>query len=897
MSSTHAFPEIGRLPQPGDNVGIAIRRLPAGLRIAFEHETFALPHAILEGHRFAVCPIQKGEPLLSWGLPFGIATRPIAPGDYVSNPQILDALRLRNLDFPLPDQPNFEDRITPYALQDFEPGKQVTPHPVPATFRGYRRPGNRGVGTRNVIAILGTSSRTAGYVRQLADRLQNLVAQYPNIDGIAAVTHTEGGGIDAPNNRDLLLRTLSGFVVHPNVGAVLAVDYGTEAITNQMLEAFMRQASYPLDGVSHAFLTLDDGFESALSRGEAQIRAWLDAVNATPRTDESLSHLKIALQCGGSDAFSGISGNPLAAWVAREVIRHGGAANLAETDELIGAESYVLQNVRSADVAQRFLEKVEAYKTLAAWHGTTAEGNPSGGNKYRGLYNIVLKSIGAAQKRPPDVRLDDVLDYSAPIPAPGYYFMDSPGNDLESIAGQVASGCNMIFFVTGNGSVTNFPFVPTIKVVTTTERYTLLERDMDVNAGAYLDGVPMDELGQAMFALTQEVASGKPSKGELAGHAQVSIWRTWRQTSTDNLSELHAHPEPESRPIPIRTRTLKTERYFEGIRAKNRTATDRIGLILPTSLCSGQVARMAALRLTQKGLGRDQGISRYVGLAHTEGCGMAGESAERLYTRTMLGYLTHPLVHCALLLEHGCEKTHNDYLRHAMQERGVSPDHYGWASVQLDGGIDHVMDKIEAYFAHRLSANPPVATIQTPLSELRIGLSSCGPVSDAAARTLARLSSQLVGAGATLVVPDNATVLTHVTYRPILGDHPGEATLAHGQTPSKPGYYLMETQTDHWVETLTGLGGAGVEILIACAGEHPLQGHPLIPMLQVAANQNTTKRFADDFDLALDADPEKTTDHLLDLIIAVASRQYTPRATTLGNTDFQFTRGLLGVSM
>src|SRR5690606_32755014 len=190
----------------------------------------------------------------------------------------------------------------------------------------------------------------------------------------------------------------------------------------------------------HRFLSLTGPFQTALETGEAQVRAWLPEVNRTARTPESVAHLKIALQCGGSDAFSGISGNPLAGWVAQEVIRYGGAANLAETDELIGAESYVLQRVRDPATAQKFLATVERFKERVAWHGHSAEGNPSGGNKYRGLYNIVLKSIGAAMKKHPDTRLDAVIDYAEPMTEGGYYFMDSPGNDLESIAGQIASG-------------------------------------------------------------------------------------------------------------------------------------------------------------------------------------------------------------------------------------------------------------------------------------------------------------------------------------------------------------------------------------------------------------------------------------------------------------------------
>ena len=244
--------------------------------------------------------------------------------------------------------------------------------------------------------------------------------------------------------------------------------------------------------------------------------------------------------------------------MARELIRYGGAANLAETDELIGAEPYMMLNVRDADTAATFLTTIERFQERVAWHGHSAAGNPSGGNKYRGLYNIVLKSIGAAMKRQPDVRLDHVIPYSAPMKAPGYYFMDSPGNDLESIAGQVASGCNMIYFVTGNGSITNFPFVPTIKIVTTTRRYELLSRDMDVNAGRYLDGMPMDELGVETLELTRRAASGERTVGEKAGHAQVQLWRDWRQTEAGHVEEISSRPQPVGRALPLRRRSTGT---------------------------------------------------------------------------------------------------------------------------------------------------------------------------------------------------------------------------------------------------------------------------------------------------------------------------------------------------
>jgi altronate dehydratase len=271
-------------------------------------------------------------------------------------------------------------------------------------------------------------------------------------------------------------------MVHPNVGAILVVDYGWEPVNNQRLRNYMQANDYPLGEVLHEFMSIKDGFGPSLLAGESIVKGWLSAVNGDIRTPEPLSELRIALQCGGSDAFSGISGNPLAALVAREIVRAGGMANMAETPELAGAEAYMLQKVSDLKSAERFLSMVERFKETAAQHGATIEANTSGGNKMRGLYNIALKSLGAATKRHPDQSLDFVIEYSEPMRRPGFYFMDSPGLDLESIAGQVASGCNLILFVTGNGSVTNFPFVPTIKIVSTSERFQMLSDEMDVNA-------------------------------------------------------------------------------------------------------------------------------------------------------------------------------------------------------------------------------------------------------------------------------------------------------------------------------------------------------------------------------------------------------------------------------
>ncbi|MCJ7622752.1 MAG: UxaA family hydrolase, partial [Anaerolineaceae bacterium] len=698
MHKVFEFAEIGRLAVPADNVGITTRRLEAGTTVIFDGRKFSLSNTILEGHRFALRPIGAGEALLSWGLPFGLAACDIPAGEYVINADTLGTLQGRNINFELPAAANFSDRISPYVLDEdtFLPAEQVPLYEQRGSFLGYRRPGGRGVGTRNTILLLGVTSHTAGYIHQLKTRLGD-TGNYADIDGFAPVSHTEGG-IDRANNLDALLRTLVGFIVHPNIAAALIVDYASDLLTNAMLRTYMFENHYPLDSVPHHFLSLEGDFEKDLQAGVKIVSDWLGAANTQPRSAEPLSHLKIALQCGGSDAFSGISGNPLASWVAKEVIRHGGAANLAETAELIGAEPYVLQKVKDIDTARQFLDVIREIKERAGWHGVSVEGNVTGGNKYRGLYNIVLKSIGAARKRHPDVRLDHVIKYAQPMSEPGFYFMDSPGNDLEGIAGQVAAGCNLVIFVTGNGSVTNFPFVPTIKIVTTTERYHLLASDMDVNAGLYLEGIPIEELGKQALALTLETASGKYTVGELAGHSQVQVWRNWQQTGEkhpeqpvisqrDGVGNILAGDED----VPVLHRRLSA------IHTPNGYAAEQIGLILPTSLCSAQIARLAAEHLNRAGIGDQSELSRFVALPHTEGCG-ASSNTDHLFVQTMTGYITHPSVRLCLLLEHGCEKTHNDYMRRAVENFGIDPKSLGWASVQLDGGIQKVIRKVEAWF-------------------------------------------------------------------------------------------------------------------------------------------------------------------------------------------------------
>ncbi|MFC5262443.1 UxaA family hydrolase [Kribbella qitaiheensis] len=908
------FDEIGVLPEPGDNVAISSRRLEAGTVIDFDGTAVTLPHTVLEGHRFVARPVAIGEPLLSWHTPFARALRDLDKGDYVCTPTSLAAVSARGVE-GLPQEPSARNEpLDPYEFDEsaLNLGQQVTSIEQPGTFLGYPREQGP-AGTRNHVVLLATSSLSSGFVTELARRFDGA----EGFDGVVPVAHTEGGESGTPNNLHVLLATLAGFALNPNVGAVLIVDTEDELVSGQAIKDFMAEKGYPPIRVPHAFFTRHGGFEADLTAAGRLVEPWLPVVAAQRREEVPLADLWIGLQCGGSDAFSGVSANPLSGAVAREVIRHGGIAVLAETDELIGAEGYVLENVRDLPTARRFLKTVQSFKERVGWHGHTAEGNPSGGNVYRGLYNIVLKSVGAARKLDRDVRLDHVIDYAEPMPGHGFVFMDSPGNDLESVAGQVASGCNLIFFTTGNGSITNFPFVPTIKFVTTTTRYELLHAEMDVDAGRYLTGTPMDDLTGETFDLTVRVASGEPSAGERAGHSQVSIWRNWRQSgpregisiTTDgrtsrSLADLPA--EDRDAPLPglpleVETPTTTGTSSTTGfpvtlLAADGRRAPEQVGLILPTSLCSGQIAlRLAAQAEADRWAG--DAVSRMVALPHTEGCGSSGGASEETFARTMLGYLLHPNTRMALLLEHGCEKTHNDYFRSRLVEAGADPSRFGWASIQADGGLDAVTVRVRDWFG---SFNlPSPEEVRGTVGELTVALEARGTLTSETAEAMALIGREIVGAGGSVVLSSRGALLTDEGFRYAAFGSPAavEPTIAHGQRFAVPGWHVMRMPGTDWMETATGFGAGGVQQVLAHVAGGTLSAQRFVPVVEFSNDPETVAKYGDDLDAVASGNPREQAQVGLEAIADVASRRHVPRAVASGNVGFQITRGLLGTSM
>jgi altronate dehydratase len=266
-------------------------------------------------------------------------------------------------------------------------------------------------------------------------------------------------------------------------------------------------------------------------------------------------------------------------------------------------------------------------------------------------------------------------------------------------------------------------------------------------------------------------------------------------------------------------------------------------------------------------------------------------------------FRTHPLVGPALLLEHGCEKTHNDYIRHELEREGVDLSRFGWASIQLDGGIEAVVEKTSAWFAETIAAAAPTREVLAGLGTLRVGLASLPAsghpaISPELAASMSRLARLIVGAGGTVVIPENASLLGSNDFLNSTVHQPNVApSIDYGERPAAAGLHIMATPTDHWVETLTGLGATGVEIVLVHVADRPVQAHRMIPVLQVASDPAVVAQFGDDLDVALTGEAVEWTAAMLRAILGVAGREFAPKLNARGNIDFQFTRGLLGVSM
>ncbi|AMO22573.1 altronate dehydratase family protein [Ramlibacter solisilvae] len=482
---------------PDDNVLVA--RAPLALGQVLDDFGVKLRAQVPAGHKVAARRIARGEPVYKYNAVIGVAARDIEPGDYVHSHNLALADFERDPGFGLDVRP-----------VDYVPEDQR------ARFQGYVREDGR-VGTRNFIGILSSVNCSATVISRIAAHFTpERLRDFPNVDGVAAFAQTTGCGMSSPSAHfDLLRRTLAGYARHPNLAGVLIVGLGCER--NQVADLVDSQGLERGRLLRTMVMQEVGGTQETIAAGIRAVEEMLPLANAYRRQPVPASHIKVGLECGGSDGFSGITANPALGAAMDILVRHGGTAILSETPEIHGVEYMLTRRAVSPEVGRKLLQRLDWWKEYTRGHNGQFNGVVGPGNQAGGLANIFEKSLGSAMKGG-TTPLQGVYEYAEPIDRSGFVFMDSPGYDPVAVTGQIASGANLICFTTGRGSMFGSKPAPTIKLATNSAMYEKLKGDMDVNCGAILDGeLDVPAMGQRIFEAILRHASGEPTKSESLG--------------------------------------------------------------------------------------------------------------------------------------------------------------------------------------------------------------------------------------------------------------------------------------------------------------------------------------------------------------------------------------------
>ena len=489
-----------------DNVALACRHLTHGEEVAVNGHRVTLQEPIPLGHKFAVENIPTGDPIRKYGQTIGFAANDVSVGTHV---------HVHNCSAGSFDRD--------YAFASEVPPTLASP--PERTFQGYVRPDGR-VGTRNYLAIISTVNCSAFTSKAIARRVsEDLLKKYPNVDGILPLTHKTGCGMafDGEHHAQLA-RTLAGFARHPNIGGYFVVGLGCEV--GQASYLIDRQKLVQVEGVSPPpeappgppVMTIQEigGITKTVDAGLRAIDELLPQVNRAQRSEIPVEKLILGAECGGSDGNSGVTANPAVGAASDLIVAHGGTSVIGETPEIYGAEHLLTRRAVSREVGEALVERIKWWEWYTSVFGAEINNNPTPGNKEGGLTTIYEKSLGAIAKGG-STALKAVYRYAEPITEKGFVVMDTPGYDPVSLTGIVAGGANVCVFTTGRGSVYGCKPSPCIKVATNSVMYERMADDMDLNAGVILEGVPVREVGEQLFDLIVEVASGRKTKSEIHG--------------------------------------------------------------------------------------------------------------------------------------------------------------------------------------------------------------------------------------------------------------------------------------------------------------------------------------------------------------------------------------------
>jgi arabinonate dehydratase len=488
-----------------DNVAVAARPIPKGFALEVGGRTVEVREPIALGHKVALDDIAVGEPVRKYGQIIGFASKAIPGGSWVHVHNLKADLFERDYAYAseaAPAQPKFEGR----------------------TFRGYLRPDGR-VGTRNYVAVISAVNCSASTSRAVAEQFRDgeWRREFPNVDGVFAITHKGGCGIPTRGPDHIQLeRVLAGFANHPNVAACVLVGLGCEVSqARELVEIHDLGSKGPSKSSERRRPTViniqeQGGITKTVEATVRAVREILPEANAWVRTEQPTSKLCLAMECGGSDGNSGVTANPALGVAADLVIAQGGTAVLGETTEIYGAEHLLTRRAVTRKVGEKLVERIKWWEWYAGIFGAELNNNPSPGNKEGGLTTIYEKSLGALAKAGSSP-LVDVVGFAERVDGPGLVFMDTPGFDPICTTGLVAGGANVLVFTTGRGSVLGLKPTPCIKLATNTPMYERMIDDMDIDAGTILEGESVEDAGRRLFELILEVANGTRTKSEAAG--------------------------------------------------------------------------------------------------------------------------------------------------------------------------------------------------------------------------------------------------------------------------------------------------------------------------------------------------------------------------------------------
>ena len=481
----------------GDDVAVARGDITTGQQLHADGMSLTARADIPSGHKIALRAVVQGQPVHKYGQVIGQATASLQPGDHVH----VHNLQMSN----------------PGAAHSLASVYQPTVYlEDTARFAGYMRADGR-VGTRNYIGVISSVNCSATVCKQIAAAFDAAcLRDYPNVDGVVAITHGSGCGMGAKGDGiEILKRTLRGYADHVNFAGVLVIGLGCEV--NQLAPLMEQLADRP--AVLKASLVIQEagGTRETVQRGIALVQAMLAPVNRQQRSSVSASHLVVGLQCGGSDGYSGITANPALGAAVDLVVRHGGTAILSETPEIYGAEHLLTARAASTQIADKLMNRIHWWEDYVRHHDGDMNNNPSPGNKAGGITTILEKSLGAVAKAG-STGLMGVYEYGEAIRQKGLVFMDTPGYDPVSATGQVAGGANLICFTTGRGSTYGCKPTPSLKIATNTRLFQRMALDMDFNAGPIVEGEEsVAEAGQRLFELILATASGHKTCSEENG--------------------------------------------------------------------------------------------------------------------------------------------------------------------------------------------------------------------------------------------------------------------------------------------------------------------------------------------------------------------------------------------